>query len=74
MLKFTVFKINENLLLLKERIYNEVIETMGSDRLPEPADMSKLLFTERFIKEVLRLFPVGPYYSRQTDADVDLGK
>lgn len=47
---------------------------MGTERFPQQEDMSKLLFTERFIKETMRLFPAGPFISRKISEDVDIGE
>ncbi|KAK9874350.1 hypothetical protein WA026_002700 [Henosepilachna vigintioctopunctata] len=59
---------------LQEKIREEVIDILGEDRDVTPEDMSRLNLLERFIKETLRIFPVGPIVLRMTDHDINLGK
>ena len=47
---------------------------MGEDKDVEKTDLSKLVYMEAFIKETLRLFPIGPAISRKVETDVKLSK
>lgn len=58
----------------QEKLYEEVIDVTGHDRAIEYSDLSHLKFTERFIQETNRLFPIGPLVARENKDDVDLGK
>ncbi|XP_060533904.1 cytochrome P450 4C1-like [Cylas formicarius] len=58
---------------IQGKVYNEVIEIMGHDRLPEYKDLPLMKYTERVIKETLRLFPVGAFFLRAATEDLDLG-
>nr|AZR39483.1 cytochrome P450 [Agasicles hygrophila] len=58
---------------LQEKVYNEAIEILGPDGPPTPSDLSKLKYLELFIKETMRLFPVGAFIARTADKDIDLG-
>lgn len=46
---------------------------MGMERSPNLTDLSKLSFTDRFVKETMRFFPLALYIMRETDEDVDIG-
>ncbi|KAG5900114.1 hypothetical protein JTB14_016082 [Gonioctena quinquepunctata] len=39
----------------------------------ESSDLPQLKYTERFIKETLRFYPVGPFLVRAIDKDIDIG-
>ncbi|KAJ8954175.1 hypothetical protein NQ318_005770, partial [Aromia moschata] len=58
---------------LQQKVYDEVIEVVGPTRPVEPADLPHLKYTERFIKEALRLFPVATMIFRDIDEDVSVG-
>lgn len=47
---------------------------MGEDRYPTKDDLPKLKFTEMFIKETLRLFPIAPLLVRVASKDIKIGK
>ncbi|KAJ2940591.1 hypothetical protein O0L34_g6532 [Tuta absoluta] len=58
---------------VQEKIYNELQDVFqGSDRDVEKHDLPKLVYLEAVIKEVLRLYPVGPIVARQLNRDVEL--
>nr|WCC58119.1 cytochrome P450 [Pharsalia antennata] len=59
---------------IQQKVYEEVIDVLGEDRLVEASDLPKLKYLERVIKETLRLFPVAVYFLRTVGEDVDLGK
>ncbi|KAJ8916518.1 hypothetical protein NQ315_000160 [Exocentrus adspersus] len=59
---------------VQQKVYEEVMEILGEDRQVEPSDLPKFKYTERVIKETLRLFPVGVYFVRLAEEDVDLGR
>lgn len=46
---------------------------LGPDNLPTLEDLPKLKYTERVIKESLRVFPGAPFVARVVEEDVDLG-
>lgn len=50
------------------------MDVVGPDRHVEHTDMPNLKFTERFIKETSRLFPIAPVIVRQLQADIDIGE
>lgn len=57
----------------QEQIYEEVRQIFPSNNSPVLAnDIQKMTFTDRFIKETLRLFPVVPVVSRYAEEDVEL--
>lgn len=49
------------------------MEIIGPDRNIFPEDLPKMKYTERVIKETLRLFPIGPFLARYTADDIKLG-
>ncbi|KAJ8949166.1 hypothetical protein NQ314_008288 [Rhamnusium bicolor] len=73
--KFTEQELREEVdtFIIAEKVYDELIEILGPDRSVEPADLPKLSYMDRFLKETLRLFPVAPFIVRAIDEDVDLG-
>lgn len=50
-----------------------MIQLVGKDSIL-PDDVSMLVYTEAFIYETLRLFPVVPILGRILNKDVNLGK
>jgi cytochrome P450 len=56
---------------LQQRIREEVREVTGG-RAPAVADMRRLALTERFVKEILRLYPPGWILGRRPLRDVRL--
>lgn len=51
----------------------EVLEVVGPDKEILPSDLPRLKYMERVIKECSRLFPVGAYFLRQLEDDIDIG-
>nr|CAH7767116.1 unnamed protein product [Callosobruchus chinensis] len=58
---------------VQQRVYEEVMEVLGPEKSVEPADLLKLDYTERVIKESMRLFPVVSLVSRYVAEDVEIG-
>lgn len=58
---------------LQERIYTEIINTMGSQDFLKHSDLAKLEFMDRFIKETLRLFPTALAIARKITENVEIG-
>lgn len=59
---------------MKEHVYEELIGILGPNRAPESADLPLMLYTERVIKETLRIFPVGGFFLRTVSEDIDMGE
>ena len=61
---------------VKKKIIDELEEVLGTlkdDVIPSVDDLNKLEYMNAVLKEVLRLFPVGPATARVTEADEKLG-
>ncbi|KAL3271099.1 hypothetical protein HHI36_021595 [Cryptolaemus montrouzieri] len=58
---------------IQQKIYEEVIDILGTDRDVTDEDLPRMQYMERFLKEVLRLFPLVSFILRCTTADIDLG-
>ncbi|KAJ8982604.1 hypothetical protein NQ317_005076 [Molorchus minor] len=58
----------------QQKVYEEVMDIIGPDRPVKPEDLPHLKFTERFIKETLRLFPAGSFVVRAILEDVNIGE
>ncbi|XP_063927146.1 cytochrome P450 4C1-like [Zophobas morio] len=58
--------------LVQDRVLEEVVGVVGTDREVLPEDLPHLKYTERVIKETLRLFPNGPYIVRDIEDDLVL--
>ncbi|XP_064214477.1 cytochrome P450 4C1-like [Tribolium castaneum] len=58
---------------VQEKLYEEIIEVLGPEKYPTLDDLPKLKYTERVIKETLRLFPGAPFIARIASDDIDLG-
>ncbi|CAG9857629.1 unnamed protein product [Phyllotreta striolata] len=57
---------------VQEKVYEEIVQVVGGDGYIEAGDLPRLKYTERVIKETLRLFPVAPVYARSIAQDVSL--
>ncbi|CAH1382167.1 unnamed protein product [Tenebrio molitor] len=74
----TASSISFTLLLLgmhpdvQEKVYEEIVNVVGLERLVQPQDLPLLEYTERVIKESLRLFPVGAISVRNLTEDLPL--
>lgn len=59
---------------LQDQLFDEMIRIFPSRDSPvNVEDIHQMVYTERFIKETLRLFPVVPVASRFATEDTDLG-
>ncbi|KAG5869342.1 hypothetical protein JTB14_026067 [Gonioctena quinquepunctata] len=58
---------------MQDKMYDEIMTVLGPDRAIEPSDLPQLKYTERFIKETLRLFPSVPMLVRAIGEDIDVG-
>lgn len=58
---------------VQERVHAEAIAVCGN-RGPEVADMPRLAYCERVIKEAMRLFPPAYVIGRRPMADITIGK
>ncbi|KAK0158939.1 hypothetical protein PV328_009874 [Microctonus aethiopoides] len=56
----------------QEKVRREIITIFGTDGDVMEEDLGKLKYTEMVIKEVIRLFPVGPFLSREATDDLKL--
>lgn len=57
---------------IQQKVYEETIEILGHDRQMTPEDLTLFQYTERVIKETMRLFPIGPLIVRAVDEDTKL--
>ncbi|KAF2885094.1 hypothetical protein ILUMI_21097 [Ignelater luminosus] len=57
---------------IQDKVYEEVMDVLGSDRPVECKDLIKFVYLERVIKETMRLFPVGPLLVRAITEDIEL--
>jgi cytochrome P450 len=57
---------------VQRRLQAEVDAVLGG-RAPGFADLPRLAYTDRVVKEVLRLFPSGPIFDRDAIEDVEIG-
>ncbi|EFA05711.1 cytochrome P450 4C1 [Tribolium castaneum] len=58
---------------VQDKLYEEVSKILGPERPPTLDDLPKLKYTERVIKESLRVFPGAPFVARVVEEDVNLG-
>ncbi|KAF7284079.1 hypothetical protein GWI33_022696 [Rhynchophorus ferrugineus] len=59
--------------MLYDKVLQEILEVIGPDRYPESKDLHNLQYTDRVIKETLRLFPVASIFGRYITKDTNLG-
>ncbi|MGE0791240.1 MAG: cytochrome P450 [Sandaracinaceae bacterium] len=57
---------------IERRLYAEIAQVLDG-RLPTVADMPKLVFTERVVKESMRLYPPAWTTGRETAEEVEVG-
>lgn len=63
------------MLILKEKAAQEVRDIFGDTPRPVTADdVPKLTFINMCLKEVLRLYPIGPIIARNCPEDFQLGQ
>ena len=55
------------------RLHEELDAEVGPDAVPTMADLPRLPFALRVIKETLRLYPPAPFYVRDATVDDELG-
>lgn len=55
-------------------MYDEVIDAIGLTEEIDPTGLVKMKYTERVIKETLRLFPPVVMFGRRLTGDINLGK
>nr|CAI5869330.1 unnamed protein product [Callosobruchus analis] len=58
---------------IQEKVHKEIIDKAGLEGEPTPETLNELEYTDRVIKEVLRLFPPAFMISRYASDDIDLG-
>ncbi|XP_057669812.1 cytochrome P450 4C1-like [Diorhabda carinulata] len=58
---------------VQQNVLEEILAILGPDRPVSPSDLSELKYTERVIKESLRLFPVAALFGRNITEDIDAG-
>ncbi|CAH1118516.1 unnamed protein product [Phaedon cochleariae] len=59
---------------IQQKVYEEIFEIMGPDRKVVPADLPEMKYTERVIKESLRIFPVAAFFVRSVGENIDMGE
>ncbi|XP_035442277.2 cytochrome P450 4C1-like [Spodoptera frugiperda] len=55
---------------VQEQVYKEIIEVFGDNEELTKYDLPKLVYLEAVIKEVLRLYSIVPWISREIDTDM----
>ncbi|XP_030752973.1 cytochrome P450 4C1-like isoform X2 [Sitophilus oryzae] len=58
---------------VQDKVLEEVLSIIGPDKTPGFEHLHQLHYTERVIKETLRLFPVGAFFLRYVSQDTDFG-
>ncbi|KAF5283093.1 hypothetical protein FQA39_LY17434 [Lamprigera yunnana] len=59
---------------IQQKVYEEVMDVLGPDRIVEHSDLNKFEFLEQVLKETMRIFPVGPFLVRSITKDIQLEK
>lgn len=57
----------------QQRVYEELQPLLVDGRDVSQAELGELKFLDMFIKETLRVFPVVPFLTRTTTADIQIG-
>lgn len=59
----------------QQHVYDELAPLLSEDGVDiTQADLAKLKYLDMFIKETLRVFPVVPFLTRTTDAEIQIGR
>lgn len=58
---------------MQERCFAEIKSTVGQDRTPTLADRDKLPYTDAFLHEVMRYWPLVPQVPRQCNENCSIG-
>ncbi|XP_066148760.1 cytochrome P450 4C1-like isoform X2 [Euwallacea fornicatus] len=58
---------------IQNEVLNEILEVVGPTESINLTHLPQLKLLERVIKETLRLFPVGGFFVRTAEQDIDLG-
>ncbi|CAH1100800.1 unnamed protein product [Psylliodes chrysocephalus] len=58
---------------IQQKVYDEVIDAIGLTEEIDPTGLVKMKYTERVIKETLRLFPPVVMFGRRLTGDINLG-
>nr|WCC58117.1 cytochrome P450 [Pharsalia antennata] len=67
---FTLLAMNPE---IQEKVYQEVIRTVGLERPVSHSDLPHLKYMERVLFETMRILPVTPIIERYAESDIDLG-
>lgn len=57
----------------QQRVYEELQVRLGDKDDFTHTDLAELKYLDMFIKETLRMFPVVPFLTRTTSADIQIG-
>ncbi|XP_076250453.1 cytochrome P450 4e3-like isoform X2 [Rhynchophorus ferrugineus] len=58
---------------VQEKVHQEIIDLLGTDKEIALQDLNKLKYTEQVIFETLRIYPVLPFLGRQATSNIRLG-
>ncbi|XP_017776453.1 PREDICTED: cytochrome P450 4C1-like [Nicrophorus vespilloides] len=56
----------------QQKVYDEIVDVVGLERNFECTDIPKLKYLEKFVKETMRLFPIGPFIIRKVTEDMEV--
>ncbi|KAG5894242.1 hypothetical protein JTB14_007869 [Gonioctena quinquepunctata] len=59
---------------IQQRVFDEIVETLGPDRTVLPSDLPNLKYMERVIKETMRIWPAAAIFLRTVGEDIDIGE
>lgn len=57
----------------QQRVYEELQPLLAEGRDVIQSDLGDLKYLDMFIKETMRVFPVVPFMTRTTTADIQIG-